>query len=375
MKSDLILNKIKKEELLINMPRQKTQKETNNFKIIDLFAGIGGFRIALESFGLECVFSSEWDKYASITYKENFGEKPKGDITKIKASEIPSHNILCAGFPCQPFSISGKQRGLKDTRGTLFFDIARIAKYHKPEVLFLENVKNFEKHDKGKTLEIVIKNLNKINYDVYYRVLNASDYGAVTARKRVYIIAFRKDLSIKNFDFPNPLKKYFKLKDFLDKGRFKECEILRDDIKLSNKHIKPDLFGDYPQRPIRLGTIGKGGQGERIYSPLGHAITFSAYGGGIASKTGAYLINGKVRKLTPRECARVMGFPDDFKIPVPNTQAYKQFGNSVAVPVLKEISKNILTTLNENYLCRKEKNIRLNLAPILQKEDLGMRTM
>lgn len=312
-------------------------------KFIDLFAGIGGFRIAMESFGLKCVFSSEWDKFAQITYKENFSEAPYGDIIKINAKDIPQHNILCAGFPCQAFSISGKQKGFEDTRGTLFFEIARIVSYCKPEILFLENVKNFAKHNEGNTLNTVKRILKDLNYNVFEKVLNASHYGVPTSRERIYFVCFRKDLGIKKFDFPEPTNQYVKLKDFLQNDQETSKYIInRNDVKLNIKNICPDIFGNYPQKPIRVGTISNGGQGERIYSDLGHAITFSAYGGGIASKTGAYFINNKIRKLTPRECARIMGFPDTFKIPVNDVQAYKQFGNSVAIPVLKKIFEQIL---------------------------------
>jgi len=178
---------------------------TKNAKFIDLFAGIGGFRIALESFGLECVYSNEWDKQAQLTYNTNFGEIPDDDITKVDEKLIRKHSILCGGFPCQAFSISGKRLGFSDTRGTLFFDVARIVKHHKPEVLFLENVKNFEKHDNGKTLETVLNTLKELDYEVFYKVLNAGDYGLPTTRERIYIIGFRKDLGIKDFKFPSPL--------------------------------------------------------------------------------------------------------------------------------------------------------------------------
>ena len=148
-----------------------------NYRFIDLFAGIGGFRIALESFGANCVFSSEWDKYAQKVYEANFGELPEGDITQISENNIPNHDILCGGFTCQPFSISGKQKGCEDIRGTLFFDIARIVEYHQPKVLFLENVRNFETHDDGKTLKIVKATLRDLGYDVFHKVLNASYFG------------------------------------------------------------------------------------------------------------------------------------------------------------------------------------------------------
>ncbi len=316
-------------------------KSNKPLKFIDLFAGIGGFRIALESFGESCVFTSEWDKQCQNTYKANFNDIPFGDITKIKEEDIPVHDILCAGFPCQAFSISGKQRGFEDARGTLFFDVARIAKYHKPKVLFLENVKNFAKHDNGRTLKVVLEVLENIGYIPFFKVLNASNYGQPTTRERIYFVAFRKDLNIKNFKFPDGQNKASILKDLLEENVDDKYFINRTDIKIKDKEISKNLLGDYPQKPIRVGTINKGGQGERIYSIYGHSITLSAYGGGVASKTGGYLIDGKVRKLTPRECARIMGFPDSFKIPVTDSQAYKQFGNSVVIPVLKEVYREI----------------------------------
>jgi len=319
------------------------KKQKKHFKFIDLFAGIGGFRIALEQYSGKCVFSSEWDKEAQRTYSENFGEIPNGDITKINESDIPSHDVLCGGFPCQAFSISGKQRGFEDTRGTLFFDIVRIVKHHMPKVLFLENVKNFARHDNGRTLEVVRTVITDMGYDFYYKVLNASDYGVPTARERIYMVAFRKDLNIKSFKFPDGINKHTILEDYLDHedNDIEKLIIKRSDIVLREKSITPDLLGNYPQKPIRIGTINKGGQGERIYSIKGHAITLSANGGGAASKTGAYLIGGDIRKLTPRECANIMGFPSHFKIPVSTSQAHKQFGNSVAIPVLSTIFKEI----------------------------------
>ena len=324
-----------------------------NLTFIDLFAGIGGFRTALESFGLKCVYSSEWDTHAQITYRENFGEVPEGDITKVNAEDIPKHNVLCAGFPCQAFSISGKQRGFADTRGTLFFDIARIAAHHKPEVLFLENVRNFARHDKGRTLRVVKETLEGLGYQVFDSVLNASHYGVPQSRRRIYLVCFRKDLGVMEFRLPRPQYEPVKLRDFLeDDEQTEQYVITRRETKLGRPPPKPDIFGHYPQKPIRVGTIGNAGQGERIYSDLGHAITLSAYGGGIASKTGAYLVNGKVRKLSPRECARIMGFPDNFKIPVTDAQAYKQFGNSVVIPVLQTIFREVIPILDRSkVLC------------------------
>ena len=329
----------------------------NTLKFIDLFAGIGGFRIALEKENAECVFSSEWDRDAQNTYKKNFGEIPKGDITKINEKEIPEHDILCGGFPCQAFSISGKQRGFKDTRGTLFFDIARIVKHHKPKVVFLENVKNLTKHYHGNTLKIILNTLEDLGYDVFYEVLVASDFGVPQARNRIYIVCFRKDLRITNFNFPKPTYKKIYVKDILeDDETAKDCIVNRTDLKFWKKDETPSL------KLIQIGQINNGGQGERIYSINGHAITLSAYGGGVAGKTGAYLINGKIRRLTPRECARVQGFPEDFKIPTNKYLAYKQFGNSVSVPVVESIFKKI-----KESLLQEEIKGSITITPIIEQ--------
>ncbi len=322
-------------------------KSLKGFKYIDLFAGIGGFHLAMSSFGAECVFASEWDSFAAKVYETNFGIKPFGDITKIDESDIPEHDILCGGFPCQAFSISGKQMGFEDTRGTLFFDIARIVKHHKPKILFLENVKNLAKHDKGNTLKTIVKTLHDLNYTVKYRVLNASDFGLPQNRERIFIVCFRNDLSVNNFSFPNPIGKSVSLNDILEENP-KAKIITRTDIKFHKSFVpQRNIFGELelPNKPVQIGIVNKGGQGERIYSTYGHACTLSAYGGGAGSKTGIYSVDGVLRKLSPRECARVQGFPDSFKIDTIQGQAYKQFGNSVAVNVLKEIIKEIIKVI------------------------------
>lgn len=317
--------------------------QLNNSTFIDLFAGIGGFHQALTQFGATCVFASEIDKHASQTYHENYGIKPVGDITKINEKDIPPHDILCGGFPCQAFSISGKQKGFDDVRGTLFFDIVRIIKHHQPKLVFLENVKNLTKHNQGHTLKTILTHLNELNYDVFYKVLNASHFGLAQNRERVYIVAFHKNLAIKSFDFPKPINASISLNDILEKTPDIQ-PIKRDDIFLNNQY-KPiiDSAGKVilPNRPIQIGIVNKGGQGERIYHPDGHAITLSAHGGGIGAKTGLYKIGDMIRKLTPRECARLQGFPENFKINSSNAQAYKQFGNSLAIPVVIEILKQI----------------------------------
>lgn len=307
-------------------------------KFIDLFAGIGGFHIALSSLGGRAVFASEWDKDAALVYENNFSLKPEGDITRISEKSIPDHDVLCAGFPCQAFSISGKQLGFEDSRGTLFFDVARIAKEKQPKVMFLENVKNLARHDGGKTLAVIKRTLDEIGYDVFDEVLDASKYGVPQSRKRIYIVCFRRDLRVKEFDFPKEenLKKHV-FDILLPDSETEKYEIHRNDVVI-NQNVE-ERISDIP---LRIGTVNKGGQGERIYSPLGTAITLSAYGGGVGAKTGLYRVNGKIRKLAPRECARLDGFPENFKIADRDSVAYKQFGNSVVVDVLQKIMKNAL---------------------------------
>ncbi len=326
-------------------------KNLKNYRFIDLFAGIGGFHLAFSSLGAECVFASEWDKHASETYELNFQLKPKGDITKINETEIPKHDILCGGFPCQAFSISGNQKGFEDIRGTLFFDIARIINHHKPKVLLLENVKNLTKHNEGRTLKTILKTLEELDYTVYSKVFNSSNFGLPQNRERIYIVAFNNKLKYKKFKFPNPSNEAICLENILENEPKNAKVIYRNDIEI-NKEFKLEysIFGEkeLPNKPIQIGKINKGGQGERIYHPLGHAITLSAYGGGIGSKTGLYLVKDKIRKLSPRECARVQGFPDNFKINKTDSQAYKQFGNSVSINVLQKIIIEIQKTLEQN---------------------------
>lgn len=319
----------------------------NDLKFIDLFAGIGGFRIALEEQGAECVFSSEWDQHAQTTYSENFNEVPAGDITEIPETEIPEHDILAAGFPCQPFSISGKRLGFEDTRGTLFFDVARIVKQHMPKLVILENVGSFKTHDKGNTLMVVEETLDDLGYNLFYEILNASEFGLPQARKRIFMVAFRNDLNVNEFEFPKGNNNKIALKEMLETYEdTKEYIIDRPDIKFDKSKLDMLEDMDMLNKPFRVGTINKGGQGERIYADIGHAITLSATGGGAGSKTGAYLVDGTVRKLSPRECARIQGFPEKFKIPVSDGQAWKQFGNSIPINVLRAI----LNKINDNYL-------------------------
>jgi DNA (cytosine-5)-methyltransferase 1 len=311
----------------------------------------------------------------------NFGQVPFGDITKFTENEgslrsIPKHDVLCGGFPCQAFSISGKQEGFKDPRGTLFFEIYKIAKQHRPAVLFLENVKNFARHDNGNTFKTIRHHLEKkmaqetkdtdkgpVSYRVSSAVMNASDFGASTKRERIYIVAVREDLVDDEFKWTEWLDLFAKLpkmrkfeahflkediQDNIEEALLDKITIKRDDFRPKLTPTRDDIKHKDDEveegiKPIRIGVMGKGGQGERIYSTHGHAITFSAYGGGAASKTGAYYIDGRVRKLTPAECARAMGFHgmDVSTGDVPLLQRYKQFGNSVVVNVVEAIFKEI----------------------------------
>ena len=322
------------------------KKTLKGYTFIDLFAGIGGFRLALESFGAQCVYSNEWDKYAQETYNLNFNEIPDGDITQVDEKNIPNHDILCAGFPCQAFSISGKQKGFEDSRGILFFDVARIVKEKKPMVVFLENVKNFATHDGGNTLKVVKETMQELGYSFDYEVLNPIHYGVPQKRERIYMVCFREDVKRETFIFPKPIKLERYVEDFLlPNEEVLEYIIERDDLVLNDKAKTTRNSNS----TIRVGSVGKGGQGERIYSPKGIAITLSAYGGGIFSKTGGYLIDGKTRRLHPRECARLMGFPDTYKLHPNKNQAYKQLGNSVVVDVLQLITEQIGEALNCEY--------------------------
>lgn len=311
-------------------------KFLTGYKYIDLFCGIGGFHLALSSFGASCVFASDIDYYAQTSYQKNFGIVPYGDITKIITKDIPRHDILCAGFPCQPFSISGNRKGFDDDqgRGKLFFNIITIIHEHFPKMVLLENVKNLEKHDNGRTLCRIKTELADAGYTVFDRVLCAADYNIPQARQRIYIVAFRKDLGVNDFQFPQHLQGFNVLESILISDT--------DNEVAGNYYINREceIFGETSEkenRLLRIGQIGLGRQGERIYSINGLAATLSSQGGGLGGKTGLYLINGKVRKLYPRECARLMGFPDSFILAQTQERCYNQFGNSVVVDVLQHI--------------------------------------
>lgn len=302
----------------------------HRFTFIDLFAGIGGMRIAFERAGGKCVFTSEWDKFAAQTYAANFGDIPAGDITKIPVDKIPNHNILVAGFPCQPFSNAGLKLGFDDTRGTLFFDVAQIIRKRKPEMVLLENVKGFVIHDRGRTHAVVKNVLEDLGYEVHSRVLNASDFGVPQNRERIYIVAIRTDLSrASHFEFPKPPKKPTRVGQILDK-------------RVDRKYTLSNKLWNGHKRRLREHRERGNGFGYSLFGPEStRTSTISAR----YYKDGSEILirtRGNPRKITPREAARLQGFPDSFVIPVSDTQAYKQFGNSVAVPVVEAVAKSMI---------------------------------
>ena len=311
----------------------------DKLKFIDLFCGIGGFRVALEKYGLECVFSSDIDRYAQDSYYKNFKEKPNGDITEISEKKIPNHDVLCAGFPCQSFSISGKQAGIKDSRGRLFYEIIRISNYHKPKILLLENVKNILTVDNGNVIKTIESKLDEIGYKIKRHILNSSYFGVPQSRERVYFVAVRKDYSevLNNYKEPKITMKKIFLENILEKKPSEHLFVKRDDTFISKR--EENIENDF--KPIRVGIINRGGQGERIYSPKGHAITLSAYGGGVGARTGLYSTKeGRIRRLSINECKKIMGFSTKH-IVSEGIQGYQQLGNAVIPDMIGYIWKNL----------------------------------
>lgn len=318
----------------------------NSFKFIDLFCGLGGFRIALEKQNCNCVFSSDIDKAVSKVYENNFGDFPKGDITKIDSKDIPDFDILCGGFPCQSFSIAGKRLGFEDSRGTMFFEVARILKEKKPKAFILENVKGITNHNKGKTLETILGILDDLGYLSVSKVINAKNIGIPQNRERWYCVGVRKDLNIsldQNIIFPTEQTPFFSYDDIIDtKNSYSEYKIsnickynIQQHIdKIKEKKSKYTLA--YEIRPSRCqfktdgispcltAKMGTGGNNVPVVVELG-------------------------RKLTEKECLKLMGYPDNYKIGN-GSQAYKQIGNSVVVPVLEQISKSLIDILKNETI-------------------------
>lgn len=314
---------------------------------IDLFAGIGGFRIALEQAGATCVFSSEIHRYACQVYKANFNEEPSGDITQIKEQDIPAHDVLCAGFPCQAFSTLGMKKGFSDTRGTLFFEIVRVAKYHKPKVLFLENVPGLLSHNNGDTFETINNNLIDLGYKVYWKVLEATMFGLPQKRKRVFIVAIRNDID-KEFVFPTGSLTSKSMKDvmesnvdanfFISEERYERIHSLKKNgiTRYDKFIIGPDDFAhtlltvDYEANLL----IDKTKPTGKFYNKQ---AAFKKAG----CKNATIRNKHHLRRLTPRECQRLQGFPEDFSMPVSNKQAYYLLGNAVPVSIVAAIFEQI----------------------------------
>ena len=307
---------------------------------IDLFAGIGGFRLAFESVGAKCVFSAEIDKHACATYKANFNDDPYCDVSQLKPDDIPDFDILCAGFPCQPFSIAGERKGFSDTRGTLFFDIERIIQAKQPKAFILENVKGLTSHDKGNTLKVILDTLTKkLDYKVFYKVLNSKDYGVPQNRERIYIVGF-KDKSV-SFEFPAPLKKDVTLFDILDND-ISGSEISQTaKFNILNNLQNHKKYQEIKDNPLLLAYEIRKSRTTFRYDSLAPTLTAKMGTGG---NNVPVLVN-QMRKLTTRECLRIQGFPDSFWIEPNKAQSYKQIGNSVSVPVVQELAKKITNFL------------------------------
>lgn len=324
---------------------QEAGRNNVSFTFIDLFAGIGGMRIAFERAGGHCVYSNEWNKYSQQTYFANFGEQPDGDITKVEASSIPDHDILVAGFPCQPFSIAGVSKkqslgratGFEDkTQGTLFFDICRILKEKRPKAFLLENVKNLCSHDRGNTFRVITESLDELDYSISFRVLDGQNY-VPQHRERILIVGFDRKRYGADIDFSfdiSPVVPKPVMRDILEKE-------VDDRYTLSDKLWK--YLQDYASKHKAAGN----GFGYGIAEIDGVARTLSAR----YYKDGSEILiaqEGKnPRRLTPRECARLQGFPEDFKITVSDTQAYRQFGNSVVVPLISDVALLMAKKLKE----------------------------
>ena len=330
-------------------------------KSIDLFAGIGGIRLGFENAfgeGIETVFVSEWDKYAQKTYSENFKDdfSIAGDITQIDAKDIPDFDICLAGFPCQAFSLAGARKGFDDDykgmcRGTLFLDVVRICEEHKPKVIFCENVKGLVIHDKGRTFKIITKTFEDLGYTVFYKVLNSKDYGVPQNRERIYIVAFRNDIHSDNFTFPEPTDTNKVLADIIEEHevsvKYYLSTVYLDTLrKHKARHAaKGNGFG-YEIRDLQgiAGAIVCGGMGRERNLVIDNRLTNFVP----VTKIKGEVNREGIRKMTPREWARLQGFPDNYKLALADVHLYKQFGNSVTVPVITAIAKQIKLILDQN---------------------------
>lgn len=343
--------------LYVTDARKKVNRHNDEkFTFIDLFAGIGGMRIGFESAGGTCVYSNEWNKYCQQTYFANFGEQPEGDITLVDENVIPNHDILVAGFPCQPFSIAGVSKkkslgratGFEDkTQGTLFFDVCRILKAKRPKAFLLENVKNLRSHDKGRTFKVILESLDELGYKVFFDVIDGKNY-VPQHRERILIVGFDTERYGNNLDFE------FNINSVYPSPVIKD--ILEDDV--AEKYTLSDKLWLYLQNYAQKHKAAGNGFGYGIAPLNGVSRTLSARYYKDGSEILIEQAGKNPRRLTPRECARLQGFPEAFKIPVSDTQAYRQFGNSVVVPLITDIAKQIVSRINEldeheNFIIRK----------------------
>ena len=328
-------------------------------RTIDLFAGIGGIRLGFDQAfdGTDTVFVSEWDKWAARTYRENFGDDPEvaGDITEIDADDIPGFDICLAGFPCQAFSAAGKRMGFDDdykgrSRGTLFAEVVRICERHKPKVIFCENVKGLVRHDRGRTFKVISGAFAELGYKVFSKVLNSKDFGVPQNRERIYIVCFRDDIAPDDFEFPEGTDSTKVIRDILDDAPVPSRYYLSETyLKTLREHrARHEAAGHGFGYVIRdldgiSGTIvcgGSGREGNLIIDHRPHDMTPTTRISGEINKE-------DVRKMTPREWARLQGFPDDFILTEADTHLYKQFGNSVSVPVIRAIAERVRQVLED----------------------------
>lgn len=360
----------RQQDFIKSIPSVFHECKDPEFEFIDLFAGIGGVRYPFQKRGGKCVFTSEWDKFSQKTYAFNYGEIPDGDITKISSVDIPPHDVLLAGFPCQAFSQAGLRKGFADTRGTLFFDVQRILTHHQPKAFILENVKQLKGHDKGKTLSTIMDILTgandpelpagielseevreslgtKLNYDVDCRVLSSNNFGVPQKRERIYIIGFNKD-KLTNYEIGGA-------KTILDKLASKRSktslgDILEENSSVDDKYTISDKLWEGHQRRLLEHRAKGNGFGYSLFntdSPYCNTISARYYKDGSEILIDQSDIGKNPRKLTPRECARIQGFPETFNIDaVSDPQIYKQFGNSVSVPVIDSLAKEMIAVLS-----------------------------
>lgn len=314
--------------------------KTVNF--IDLFAGIGGFRIALEKAGAKCVFSSEIDKWACETYNRNFGEIPSGDITKISTSKIPDHDILCAGFPCQSFSIGGYRKGFDDVRGTMFFEVARILKGKKPLAFILENVRGILNHDKGNTVKTIRDILNSLDYDFFESIINAKDQGLPQNRERWFCVGFKKEMKVTNFEFPKKKALRKTVYDLLEQN-VEGHEM----TKIAAMHVK-NHYAQFASKANTMTIASEIRPSRCVMKNNGISPCLTAKMG--TGGNNVPVIVELERKFTVRECLRLMGFPEHYKIKRDYHQSYKQIGNSIPVPVAENIARQVLKEIKHPLL-------------------------